>query len=199
MRKLFSLVALSMLVATSAYAKNYPTYDSYSILNAEGSREGEPTRKVVLVRYPSRDANAASISSGDALIWDTVSDDGVSVQKSEVSGDNAFAGIAATTIQSAEVAAGSAKADAGYRNWGYMVVWGPTTANVTAGGTGAHSAGDFFITSNDLAKITTMNSRAGTTDMILAEGRKLIGGRGGIFLDAVTAADTTAEVFVQTD
>lgn len=130
MRKLIlSLFALFACVG-SAFAA---TYDEGAYThNIEQSRgtPADPVRVYMLVRYPEVGANVASISAGEVLGWDVISDDGVTVNRLAWAGTNtgststdAVAGVAVGTIQTADTA-NAASSSLGSRNWGYIQTYG---------------------------------------------------------------------------
>lgn len=196
MKKMLNLFLLAglLLVSTSSFAYNDPTFQAQIKMQTVGQKQGEPVREVKFVRFASRDANATSILSGDVVVYDTVSDDGVTVTRSIVSGDCSIAGIAATTILSADGSAVSAFDDAGRRNWGWVVVHGPMTANITAGGTNAHAARDPFYTSRDEGRISGPQTGDGAPQAAVL---RMATSTGGFFMDAAVASETTADVFVK--
>ena len=126
-----------------------------------------------------------------------VSDDGITIGTTTTSADTAFAGILATSISSGDATSTSFRDDRGRRNWGWVIVHGPANANVTAGGTSAHSVGDPMITSTDVAKVTTYRNETlptlGKTILVQAYAAK------GYFMDAAVAANTVEEVFVMAE
>lgn len=198
MKKLYSLFLAALLVAVSvpAFAIDDPTFANYIKKRAEGAKFADASRGVRLVRFSNNGLNASSLVSGDAVVWDTVSDDGVSVRTTTTSADGAFAGIVCTTIPTSDASTGtSAYDDLGRRNWGWIVVEGFMTARATAGGTNGNSAGDIFITSTDSGVITTLENAGGnsTANQI----QRAVRGRGGFFFDAGDGSSTTYEVYVQ--
>lgn len=196
MKKLFSIVAILGFVATSAYAIDEPTFNNQVKLRGVGAKQAEATRVVKLVRYAENTQDAPSLTSGDAVVYSIVSDDGVSVVRTTTSWDNAFAGIVATTIQSSDSAStGSAADDIGRRNWGWIVTHGPTVADASAGGTNAHAAGDPFGTSSDATAVTSF-AAVNTNSAAI---QKRTAGKGGFFLDAGDGTTTSYEVFVMAE
>lgn len=202
----FASLALGMLLVSSlAFAyPDEPTFESVTKLGPN-QRQGVAVREIKLVRYTSRDANAITINSGDAVVYDTNSDDGVSIRRTTTSADGALAGILVTQILTADGNSTSALDDAGRRNWGWALVHGPVVANVTAGGTNVHSIGDPFYTSKNEGSVTTLETFTYSMDsgVTLATYNsnalhysKKISASGGFFMDAASASDTTAEVFV---
>ena len=129
------------------------------------------------------------------MLFRSISDDGVSVNLTTTSADGAFAGFAVVAIPTAEASSTTIYDDEGRRNWGWIIVHGPMTANITAGGTSAAGVGKAFITSTDAAKIAgypTAAADAGWVTTATQSGTSV----GGFFLDAPAAGDTTAEVFI---
>ena len=191
MKRIFALFIAVMFIGVNASALGEPTYESYQVKVNATQKRGEPVRTLKLVRFSATDLNTATLSSESVVIYDTTSDDGVSVSTTATSNDGAIAGVVATgvTIPTADsTATTKASDDAGRRNWGWIVVHGPTTARVTAGGSNSHSVGDPIVTSSDRGAIT------GYSGASLANVQRHADG--GFFLDAAGATDTTAEVFV---
>ena len=136
-----------------------------------------------------------------------VSDDGVTIALTNTTADGNIAGIAATTIQTADSAVADIHQDAGHRNWGWYVVHGPMTVRVRAGGTNVHTSGDGFITSRDGGRVAALETLALSYDGVaagtIATYRtyattvvKAASNTGGFFMDNAVGADTEADVFV---
>lgn len=134
MKKLFSFVALLgvLFCGTAFAAYDLPDYASYQV---EGSNATIATavRVVRLVRNPISGANGISFSSGDVLIYDTVSDDGVTVNYPTNCGistsSDAVAGVAVGSIPTSAAVGNSAAEDIGKINWGYIIIYGPAQVN----------------------------------------------------------------------
>lgn len=186
-------LAISLvLVSSVAYAfPSEPTFDETR--KNQSSRQATPYREIQLVRFPTQGANSIAVS-GDVAIWNTVSDDGVSIALTTTSADARIAGVVCVTIFSPDNAtATSALDDIGHRNWGWIITRGLANVKVTAGGTNGHGVGDVFITSTDSGAATTVPTQDRTT----AAGAFAVGAaRGGVFYNAAVAADTTALVNV---
>lgn len=204
MKKVIIALFLGLALSVSSYAATPSEPTNPGIIERiTGSTQDNPTRVYILVRYASRDGgvgtnNAPTLAAGSAVIWDLISDDGVTIKTTTTSGDPAFAGIVTTAILSAETANTSfASDDNGKRNWGYIQTYGPVTAKVVAGGTNANAAGNFFITSRDEGAITTAETAIGTASTDILNAARISGSRGGIFYNAGDGTSTTATVFVK--
>lgn len=132
--------------------------------NAANKREidGAPAwigyREYQLVRY-ANNLNLGSntgLSAGDVVVWDCVSDDGVTVDLvgTSSSSDSVAGVVVSTTIPSCETTGTTAQTDYGRRNWGYIQVRGLCT-NVNLVGAGVTSAGQTLKASD-----TTRNADA---------------------------------------
>ena len=106
MRKLLlAALIVALLVPGLAYAANRTTAYPGAI-RVDGHNElGQPPQYVMKVRYSVQGANQTKIASGDVVLWDNTSGDGVSVYKVAdgqrnvaVSSDVRFAGIAVSDI-----------------------------------------------------------------------------------------------------
>lgn len=191
MNKFFALFLGALLLSGVAFAAQEPTLSGWENKSRYAQQAGEGTQTTVLklVRNSMAGSSVAGISSGDVVIYDTVSDDGISVRTTTTSADGAIAGIAVTSIPSSDNLSGtSAAADAGHRNFGYIIVHGKATANVTAGGTNNNAVGDGFVTSTDAGKIT-MNDL--TTAALSRRSPK-----GGFFYDGADTTSTSVDVQV---
>ena len=204
MKKLFIVLSFLAFIGSGvANALPEPTYsgwDNKSKFAQQVAGKGGTQQTVTLkwVRYSNQAQDGASIVSGDAVVYDTISDDGVSVGRSSASADGAFAGIAVVTIQTADNAQNSAFEGVGRRNWGWIIVHGKTSANTSAAGSASCSVGDGFITSSDAGQITCYQ----TAPTVYLNGaytnttarRDAIG---GFVFDAPAVGDTSIDVFVE--
>ena len=206
MRKLYAILLGLALVSTPVWAYDDPSYRNMVKVQSTGQVQGEAVRVIKLVRYPSVDADAASLVSGDAVRYSLLSDDGVTVHQTGTSADGAFAGIICTTIPSDDTTGTTSSFDdAGRRNWGWMVTNGYAIANSVAGGTNGHSAGDPFYTSRDGGTIAGMETVNLSFDMTTAalwrthvtNALKAASNSGGFFYDAASGSATTYEVYVE--
>lgn len=188
MRKFMLLLLGALLVSVPVFAAESPANEGATIQDlVKGGPQDTGVRIYARVRNSSQAANEASLVAGDAVVWDSVSDDGYSVTKVFASADNLFAGIIVTTIPTDDTGGTS---DVGGRNWGYAQVYGIGSANSTAGGSNAANVGEPFITSGDDGKITSANASDATNAAVL-------GSRGGFYLDAGDGSSTSYDVFIK--
>lgn len=192
---ILALALLSYGVVAHAVEPTYATWDNKSkFAQSSGIKEANV---VVLkwVRNAEAGDNASGIASGDVVIYDTLSDDGVSVRLTTTSADGAIAGIAVTTIATSDsVTVNSWRDDFGHNNWGWILVHGKVVAKTGEGGANNAQVGDPFITSTDSGAITTFANRTANILTSTAGGLQLTK-TGGWFFDN-DAQGTTAEVFV---
>lgn len=187
--KLISLLVAGLFVAPVAFAYDAPTVSGWTNKSQQSgsNRQNTPARVIKQIRNPRSGANVAGMASGDAVIYDTISDDGVTVNYTTTSCDQRFAGIIVTTTPTSDNTAGvtSAFDDLGLKNWGWMLTDGIITAS--NGGTNGTSAtsGGIFVTSSDSGKITGI---AATN-----EPGANYASKGGFFMDTPT---TNASVLV---
>lgn len=134
MKKLFSLILVAMLLTGFAAHADQPTGDGYSIMGQGGQAGLTPRTLVIPVRYGLRSAVALSLSSGDVVIWDTTSADGMTISACVTDNDSTFAGVLISTIQTAD----SSSLRRNSRNWGKMAIKGYCLAKVD---TSASTAG----------------------------------------------------------
>lgn len=193
MKKFFAIALLitSAFVGSAAYAGvPEPTVNGMK-KRAVGARESEPVRVFKLVRYGQlpTGVNSPSVASEDVLVYDTVSDDGISVAFTTSSHDNAVAGVAVTAIQTYDSKTGGIAEDQeGARNWGWIIVHGPAIAKVSTGAGTGIAVGAPWITSTDSGAVGYITS--GSTSAVHYQGV------GGFFFDTLTT-ETEAEVFVR--
>ena len=203
MRKILLALSLALVVAAPAYAIDEPQLANYIIKRGTGGKQSEAVRKVRLVRYSVRNNAGLSatrdLASRDLVVWDTNSDDGVSVRMTSTSADGAIAGIVASaTILTADNAQNWVGDADGQRNWGWIIVSGKAVVNLSVGGgINAAAVGDPFVTSRDTGVATTFEAHSNDAVADMTHNMKTATKRGGFFFDAPTAGDGSVEVFVQ--
>ncbi len=106
---------------------------------SSGGTAADPVRIYQLVRYPVTNASSVVsvsnvLSAGDVVVWDTVSDDGVTVNAVNAGGmsRDAVAGVVVATI-TGDVGAVDAVTDIGRKNWGYIQTYGLCTHSKAVG------------------------------------------------------------------
>ena len=142
MRKLLSVFILLSALTVPAFSYDHPLVAG-NIEQSNGTA-ADGVRVYRLVRNPIcpplATVQTGIMNSSDAVLWDLVSDDGVSVNYPSRLGistsSDAIAGILVTSIPSAE-GINSASNDLGRRNWGYIQIYGKCYASFDALGGGA--------------------------------------------------------------
>lgn len=140
-KSIFALLAILMIASGVAYAVQSPDGNAHDT-RGMGAPGYVPYREYQLVRYSESGPNGTSLTAGDVVIWDCVSDDGVSVGLVGVAGSSdAVAGVVVSTaIQTVELTGVdmTASLDYGRRNWGWIQVRGyNTSVNLVGGGVAA--------------------------------------------------------------
>jgi len=171
MKKFFSLMTLSvLLVSGHAFA-----YEDDGNANSKRSIDGAPAwvgyREYQLVRYPNNAdlGTNTPLTAGDVVMWDCVSDDGVTVNLVGAlhSSDSVAGVVVSQTIPSCETVGTTAQTDYGRRNWGYIQVRGICTyVNMVGGGVAIVGQ---TIKASDTARNAdaTVNTGTGTVRRIL--------------------------------
>lgn len=134
---IISLVALLTLVSGQAFAtQGEGSGGPNAKREISGAPGFVPYKEYQLVRYGENGPNSATLSAGDVVTWDCVSDDGVTIGLvGAVNSVDAVAGVVVSTvINTVEVTGTTPGVDYGRRNWGYIQVRGLSTkVNVTGG------------------------------------------------------------------
>lgn len=128
-KKLLSLLLIGLLLLGGLMI-SMPVFagDNEVNLSGFGGATGvTPFVEKVRVRYGRMGNSVPSLSSGDVVMWDTNSADGITITACNVTGDTgSFAGVLLGDIQSAD----SATVNANARNWGWIAVRGYCLAKV---------------------------------------------------------------------
>ena len=137
MKKIFVFLFVAiLLLGGMAYAGN-------TDILGQGGFQSDPHRIYRLVRFMPTSGSATSITlSAEAIvIWDTTSDDGVTITTTTTSGDAAVAGVVPVAILTPDVCGRSAADDIGGRNWGMLQTYGLAQVTVnSAGSAGVNKA-----------------------------------------------------------
>lgn len=122
MKKCIAIFVAVLFIAGTAFAgtSGAPAHTNAIWVGGHG-QPGTPIQEYILVRnaHGSVKGTSAGISSGDVLIWDTASADGVSVTRDTLG--YGFAGVAVTDIATADTPSTVTPQD---KNWGYMCIRG---------------------------------------------------------------------------
>jgi len=134
MRKLFTLllVAAFLLSGSVVYAASNYASPNAEIMGPQGGALGiSPMTQIIKVRYGRGNSGDQdvypSLASGDVVIWDTNSADGVTISGCIVDFDAPYAGVLVTTIATQDSASNVRGSD---KNWGYIAVKGYCLAKV---------------------------------------------------------------------
>ncbi|MEN6414378.1 MAG: hypothetical protein ABFC84_16695 [Veillonellales bacterium] len=128
-KKIFSIfIAVFLLLGglPLVYAEAPTSQNINDIYGGGGSTGITPPTDVVRVRYAMRGNSVAGLSSGDVVVWDLNSADGVTISRCTVSAAMSYAGVLVTDIATAD----TSSLIGGSRNWGYMAVHGFALAKV---------------------------------------------------------------------
>ena len=195
MKKVITIM-LALLVAFSMTAfaeRGSVTSGGNGNIMGQGKFPSDPHKIFRLVRYVAPDDStdtAATLIVDSIVIWDCVSDDGVTVTTTTTSPDSAVAGIVAIAILTPDYGTigWTAVQDLGRRNWGWLQTYGKAEVRINT--TNLVAAGDAMGTS----------AVAGEADLFVAsatESNK--NGNAGFFYDAGAAAANDVECFVRCD
>jgi hypothetical protein len=137
-----SFVALLTLVSGSAFATQDSDGRASDKREIAGAPGFVPYKEYQLVRYADVAANQSSLTSGDVVVWNCVSDDGVTIDLvGATNSADAVAGVVVSTvIQTAEAVGMTPGIDYGRRNWGWIQVKGYNT-NINMVGTAPAAGG----------------------------------------------------------
>lgn len=193
----FFLAVVSLVgFAGVAHARPEPA-DPGEYHGSIGVKEYTPTKRYVIVRYAEQAQNALAIYSGDVVVWDSNSDDGVTVDVTTNSFDGAIAGIAVTSLETADSIGNTAADHAGRRNYGVIQVYGRALANIVSASVNSAAVGDPFGTSKVAGQITTFEAFTADEAGVITEAIEAATGAGGFFYDTPASGDRQAEVFIR--
>lgn len=201
MKKIIALVLISLLIGGVAFANiGTPAYRITPGIgeiknNDQGGTQSDPTKTFRMVRYAAKgvatDGNKHPLSADHLAVWDTVSDDGVTVTTSVVSGDTSIAGVVTLLILTPDSGTygNTAVQDRGRRNWGWIQTYGLCQISVDSV-SGIASAGTAFGNSGK-----EPGEAAGYDTTINATGTKA--GCAGFAYDAGAKNANNVEAFVR--
>jgi len=128
------LVALLTLGVAMPVMADEPVGGNYHIMGHSAGQAGvSPPTIVVPVRYAMRTGGVmlseSGLSSGDVVIWDTVSGDGFTISACVTTNDGTYAGVLISDIQTAD----SSIFNRSSRNWGKMAIKGYCLVSIDSG------------------------------------------------------------------
>lgn len=125
MKKILAILFAVLMISGTAFAGTSGAPAHVNSVWVGGTGEpGQPIQEYVLVRNGRVDAVMGGIVSGDCLIFDTTSDDAITITR-DTTGFG-FAGVAVTDIATSDTIVVSA-AD---KSWGYMCIRGYALAQI---------------------------------------------------------------------
>lgn len=135
MKKFYSfLLALGLILAgVNGYA--YSTDGNPHLMDDSTATPADAVRVYRLVRFAQNSLDSVTLSGGDVVVWDCVSDDGVTIGLvTTVGSADAVAGVVVSPFIPTADSTGTAANSIGRRNWGYIQTSGLcTTVNITGG------------------------------------------------------------------
>jgi len=189
--KKFSILLLiaALLMCGTAFGATKSIGDDDGGLIAPKAYSWSPERTFRWVRYVPTGATSISpsVSADSIMIWDLISDDGVTVTLTTTSGDGAVAGVVINDMLTPDLGTlgATAASDAGKRNWGWLQTYGLSSCNFFVSDAAA-VVGRSFGTSTSPGQATGFNSTVIPT-----------GQAAGFVYDAVTGSATGVEVFIK--
>ena len=157
----------------------------------QGSLDSDPGKIFRFVRYmpAAGTIDADTLATESIVIWDTLSDDGVTITTTTTSYDSAVAGIIAVAALTPDSLGRTAVQDIGSRNWTWLQTYGIAEVRVQA---------DSDLV--DVKDAMSCGSTAGEACDYLGGGTDaLTQGMAGFFLDDATAGEDNVEVFLNID
>ena len=123
MRKIL-IVLLVALFLTPAFAYALNEGSAIHVKEGSGATQADALRVYQMVRYPENNADDITLTTGQVVVWDTFSDDGVTIGLLANTGSiDSVAGVVVGDILTADTT-GDAEASTGRRNWGYIQTYG---------------------------------------------------------------------------
>jgi len=189
-RKIFSLVLVALLVAGVALAATPGFRLSPGIgenkTHAQGGQQSDPGKTFRIVRYvpADGDGDSTTLVTESLMVWDVISDDGVTVTTSTTSYISTVAGIIVQAALTPETLGNTAVEDRGKRNWTWLQTHGLAQVRV---GNGSVAVSEAMGTSVNAGE-------AGTFLASASDGT--LNGNAGFFYDAANADADDVEVFI---
>jgi len=192
MKKVISLILVALVFSVSAFAATPGDRTSPGVGDVWGQKKfpSDPHRSFRKVRYvpASGTSVSATLTNDSIVVWDVVSDDGVTVTTTTTSPDSAVAGIIKNKALTPEALGRTARQDEGKRNWTWLQTYGLAEVRVNA--------------TNNVVVNAAMgtSATAGEADHFLpSTSDSTKQGKAGFFLDSASAAANDVECFLVLD
>ena len=193
MRKLLVFTLIALFVCSYAFAaRGDRTSPGVGDILGQGDLTTAPHKIFRLVRYvPAGGASTyveATLAAESIVIWDTTSDDGVTVTTTTTSPDSAVAGIIVQNALTPDygLLGGTAAGDIGRRNWTWLQTYGKCEVRIA----GAVAAGNAMGTSGTAGEAESFIPSSSDASKQ---------GNAGFFYDAGATTSDNIECFLVCD
>jgi len=192
MKRLLSVSLVILLIGGIAFAAQpgYRKGPGVGEIFGQGKQQSDPHKIFRMVRYvpAGGTANSTTLTAESIVIWDLVSDDGVTVTTTTTSYDSAVAGIIAQSALTPTTLSQTAVQDKGDRCWTWLQTYGYAKARVSAAGDVA--AGESMACSETAGE---------AADYIGSTSAGAVYGIAGFWYDASAKALDGVECFIMTN
>lgn len=190
MKKALLLLIALLFVSGVAIAETpaYRLSPGAGEIKSKHGTEAVPDKTFRLVRYvpATGTLDSASIDAGSVVIWDTQSDDGITVTTTTTSYDSRVAGILVLTTLTPENLANDVTEDVGKRNWGWLQTYGLSRVNIQTDGTATVGAA-----------LGTGDTAGDANDYLPSASSSTLNGFAGFFMDSAAANADDVDCFVR--
>jgi len=139
MKKVISVLLVALLIGSVAFAATPGNRISPGIgfIPVQGGTISDAQKTFRMVRYmpATATANSLTLSADTIVIWDTNSDDGITVTTTTTSGDTRVAGVLANACLTPDPIGNTAAGDRNKRNWTWLQTYGLADVYVQDNGT----------------------------------------------------------------
>ena len=136
-KRIIALLLVALLIGGVAFAATpgHRVSPGIGFIPVQGGTISDPQNTFRMVRYMPRNAGATSdtLSADTIVIWDTNSDDGVTITTTVISGDSRVAGVIANACLTPDPIGNSAAKDRNKRNWTWLQTYGKADVYVSDG------------------------------------------------------------------
>jgi len=192
MKRTLSLLLVILLVSGIAFAAQpgYRKGPGVGDIMGQGKQQSDPHKKFRMVRYvpAGGTANSATLTAESLVVWDLVSDDGVTVTTTTTSYHSTVAGVLAQSTLTPTTLGRTAVQDKGDRCWTWLQTYGKAKCRVSASGDVA--AGESMAASETAGE---------AADYIGSTSAGAVYGIAGFWYDASAKALDGVECFIMTE